>query len=208
MKQFAPAVERNRDPILAVLRDILPPGGDVLEIGAGTGQHAAYFASHFPALSWQPTDLPPSLASIEAWRREAGIENLRPPRVLDLLHDQWPVERADVVVCINTVHIVAWKAVQGLFAGIGGLLADGGLVYLYGPFRYRDRPLETSNEQFDHWLRTRDPQSGIREFEAIDALAAQVGLRLEGDRAMPANNRSIWWRREGDRADAPAGRDR
>jgi len=192
-KQFAPACERNKGPILTVLREIFPPSGLVLEIGSGTGQHAAYFARQFPKLAWQPTDLPQNHPSIEAWRAETGVENLRVPLMLDLFHQPWPVREADVIVCINTIHIVSWFGVEHLFSGAGRVLRTGGTLYVYGPFRYAHRPLEPSNEQFNGWLKARDPESGVRDFEAVNKLAEENGLRLAGDRAMPANNRSIWW---------------
>lgn len=195
MKQSSPSCERNKDPILAVLKEVLPRSGTVLEIGSGSGQHAAYFAARLPYLTWQPTDLPENFASIRAWAAEAGASNLHEPLELDLFSDRWPLTAADAVVCINTIHIVAWAAVGKLFAGGGKLLAPGGVLYAYGPYRYADRPLEPSNADFDKWLKARDRQSGVRDFEAVDALARQNGLALAGDRAMPANNHSIWWRK-------------
>ena len=196
MKQTAPSYERNRDPILSVLRELLPDSGLVLEIGSGTGQHAMYFAPHFPRLVWQPSDLPANHDSIRAWAAEANAPNLREPLALDLLADAWPIARAEAVVCINTVHIVAWTGVMNLFAGAGRVLPPGGVLYVYGAYRYATCPLEPSNEQFDRWLKDRDPVSGVRDFEAVNALARQNGLGLVEDRAMPGNNRSIWWRKD------------
>lgn len=193
MKAFAPACERNKDPILSVLHEILPHRGVVLEIGSGSGQHAVYFARHLPGIQWIPSDRAGELGSVVAWRADGGPANLAPPIALDLYDGQWPLEAADAVVCINTIHIVAWPAVAKLFDGAGRLLSSGGLLYVYGPFRYADRPLEPSNESFDGWLKARDPRSGIRAFEDTDALARRCGFELGGDRAMPANNRSIWW---------------
>jgi len=195
-KKFAPACERNQPYILDVLRRVFDEPGDVLEVGSGTGQHAAYFAAGLPHLRWQPTDLPENLASIEAYRREARCANLLAPRALDLARAEtadWSPVR--YVVCINAIHIVDWSLVESLFRLAGSCLAGGGVVYCYGPFRYADRPLEPSNEQFDQALRGRDPRSGIRLFDDVDRLAAAQGLRHEGDEAMPANNRSIWWRK-------------
>ncbi len=167
----------------------------MLEVGSGSGQHAAYFAAQLPQLIWQPTDLSSNFLSIRAWAEAAGLSNLREPLELDLSSDRWPVASAEAIVCINTIHIVAWAAVEKLFAGAGKVLASGGVLYVYGPYRYADRPLEPSNEDFDQWLKARDPVSGVRDFEAVDALARQNGLVLAGDRAMPANNRSLWWRK-------------
>jgi len=193
LKQTAQSCERNKDFILPVLHEVLPRAGTVLEIGSGTGQHAAYFAPRLPQLVWQPSDLAANHASILAWAAEANAPNLRDPLRLDLFAEPWPLERADAIVCINTVHIVAWAAVEKLFAGAGRVLPAGGVLYVYGAYRYADRALEPSNEDFDRWLKTRDPASGVRDFDAVDALARENGLVLSGDRAMPGNNRSIWW---------------
>jgi SAM-dependent methyltransferase len=193
MKQFSPSCVRNQEPILAVLREIFTAPGQALEIGSGSGQHAVHFARGLPHLTWQPTDIAENLASIAAWRAEAGLPNLRAPLVLDLFADDWPVMQAQAVVCINTIHIVSWQGVERLFAGAGRVLVPGGILYVYGPYRYAQRPLEPSNEDFDRWLKARDPASGIRLFEDVSRLAGQNGLMLAGDRAMPANNRSIWW---------------
>ncbi len=192
MKQFSPSCERNKEPILAVLREILP-AGQVLEIGSGSGQHAVHFARALPQVEWQPSDVAENLPSISAWRAEAGLSNLREPLTLDLFSGDWPAINAQAVVCINTIHIVSWQGVEKLFEGVGRLLSVGGLMYVYGPYRYRQQPLEPSNEEFDRWLKARDPLSGVRLFEEVNALADKNGLKLAGDRAMPANNRSIWW---------------
>lgn len=195
MKQSSPSCERNKEFILAALKDVLPDSGTVLEIGSGTGQHAAYFAGQLPWLVWQPTDLAENFPSIQAWAAEAGLPNLRAPLEIDLLADaaRWPVTSAAAIVCINTVHIVAWKGVENLITGVGRVLSPGGILYVYGAYRYATRPLEPSNESFDQWLKARDPASGVRDFEAVNALALQHGLILAGDRAMPGNNRSICW---------------
>ena len=193
MKQSSPSCERNKEPILEVLREVLTVSGLVLEIGSGSGQHAVHFARGLSHVTWQPTDTAENLTSISAWRDEAALANLREPLALDLFSDHWPVTEAQAVVCINTIHIVSWKAVERLFAGAGRLLAPGGVLYVYGPYRYAGRPLEPSNEEFDRWLKARDAVSGIRLFEDVNRLAGQNGLTLAGDRAMPANNRSIWW---------------
>jgi len=197
MKQSSPSCERNKEPILAVLREILSVPGLVLEIGSGSGQHAVHFARGLPHVEWQPTDVTDNLPGISAWCDEAGLANLREPLALDLFSDRWPVAVAQAVVCINTIHIVSWEAVERLFAGAGRLLSPGGVMYVYGPYRYADRPLEPSNEEFDRWLKARDSASGVRLFENVNRLAGQNGLILAGDRAMPANNRSIWWIKNG-----------
>ncbi len=195
MKDFAPASERNKGPILQVLREILRRGDLVLEVGSGTGQHASYFCSQFPHVRWQPTDLPGRLDSIRAFQHEGALPNLLEPLDLDLLRGDAPIGFANAVVCINTVHIVSWKGVENLFSLANRVLPSGGLIYLYGPYRYADRDLEPSNARFHQSLMARDPDSGIRSFEAVDALAQRQGLTLEQDRPMPANNRSIWWRK-------------
>ena len=193
MKQSSPSCERNKEPILAALREILAVPGLVLEIGSGSGQHAVHFARGLPHVEWQPTDVTENLPSISAWRDEAGLANLREPLAIDLFSDRWPIAAAQAVVCINTIHIVSWLAVERLFAGVGRLLKPGGTMYVYGPYRYAGRPLEPSNEEFDRWLKARDVASGVRQFEDVNRLALENGLTLAGDRAMPANNRSLWW---------------
>lgn len=199
MKQFSPSCERNKDFILPVLKEVLPGSGTVLEVGSGTGQHAAYFATHLPHLIWQATGLSENFPSIRAWAVEAGPHDVPAPLELDLLAstDRWPVTSASAMVCINTVHIVAWKGVENLFSGAGRVLSPGGVLVVYGAYRYATRVLEPSNENFDQWLKARDPVSGVRDFEAVNALAQKNGLVLTGDRAMPGNNRSIWWIKEG-----------
>jgi len=199
MKQFSPSCERNKDFILSVLKEVLPGSGTVLEVGSGTGQHAAYFATHLPHLVWQATELSENFPSIRAWAAEAGLHNGPAALELDLLAsaDHWPIASVAAMVCINTLHIVAWKGVENLFAGAGRVLSPGGVLVVYGAYRYATRPLEPSNEKFDQWLQARDPGSGVRDFEAVNALAQRNGLVLAGDRAMPGNNRCIWWIKEG-----------
>lgn len=198
VKQFAPACERNKQPILEVLGDMATQPGLVLEVASGTGQHAQYFAARLPHLVWQPTERPGNLASLLAYYDETPLDNLRPPRELDLDSDCLPAEIVDYLVCINTIHIVRWSLVENLFRLGGRALRPGGVMFVYGPFSYADRPLEPSNVEFDAWLRRRDPDSGVREFERVNGLADEQGLRLAEDRAMPANNRSLWWYKSND----------
>jgi len=193
-KPYAIACERNREPILTVLRQCLPERGRVLEIGSGTGQHAAYFSSAFPDLDWLPSDLPENLEGISLWREEAG-ENCLAPISLDLLSDKLELPQVDAIVCINTLHIVAWQGACQLFAAAGSVLTPGQGIYLYGPYRYADRPLEPSNVQFDQWLKARDPSSGIRNFEDLTRIAKDQGFVLDADVPMPANNRSLCFKR-------------
>jgi SAM-dependent methyltransferase len=193
MKCFSEACDRNQDPILAVLKEILPGSGRVLEIGSGTGQHAAYFSRALPDLNWQPSDLADAHLSIKAWREESGAPNLRVPIVIDLLSDNGSPGVVDAIVCINTIHIVAWAGVERLFSLAESILKPHGVLYCYGPYRYGDRALEPSNVAFDHWLKAQNPVSGVRDYEVIKALAESTGFYLGGDISMPANNRSIWW---------------
>ncbi|MEN8711925.1 MAG: DUF938 domain-containing protein, partial [Arenicellales bacterium] len=195
MKEYAPACERNSQVILNVLQRILAHSRTVLEIGSGTGQHAVFFANGLPHLQWQPTNKE-SLESINAWRREAEFENVLPAQSMDLLaatdHQDLRLPEIDAIVCINTVHIMAWQGTEKLFELAASAIPPGGVLYLYGPYRYADRPLEPSNENFDLWLQERNPLSGIRDFEAVNRLAELAGFELQEDLAMPANNRSIW----------------
>jgi len=192
-KPCAPSAERNREPLRAALKNVLTGSGLLLEIGSGTGQHAAYLAKEFPAYQWQPTDLPVKLNDIDAWANDSDANNILPALALDLSQPDWPVESADAIVCINTIHIVAWLFVQNLFNGVGRVLKPGGVMFVYGPYEYSDRPLEPSNVEFNEWLKLRDPNSGIRKFEEVNELARASGLALRADVEMPANNRSIWW---------------
>lgn len=196
MRLHAPAAERNREPILAVLRQVVPASGRVLEIAAGTGQHAAYFAAALPSLTWQPTDIDPnSLASIAAWRDELELPNLEPPLELDV-RTTWPVAHADVVVCINMIHISPWQACIDLLRGAAAILPAGGVLFLYGPYRVRDRPTAPSNESFDAALRGRNPAWGLRWLHEVIDEAARCGLAFERSVDMPANNLSVVFRRE------------
>jgi hypothetical protein len=188
MKRVAPASARNREPILAVLRDWLPATGLVLEIAAGTGEHALAFAAAFPLLEWQPTDPDPEArASIAAWREEEGTPNLRPPVHLDVLRS-WPVDAADAILAVNLVHISPPEAGMALLDGAARLLPPSGPLILYGPWRVRGEPLAPSNLAFDQALRERDPAYGLRELGAFAAEARTRGLRLAERRPMPANN--------------------
>jgi SAM-dependent methyltransferase len=194
MKQHAPATERNREPIREVLARELPSVGTVLEIASGTGEHAVHMAGAFPQLAWQPTDADPrALASIAASRDEVALPNLLAPLSLDVTAP-WPIEAADAIVCINMVHISPWDATLALFAGAARVLPTGGLLYLYGPYRF-DGVTAPSNEQFDQALRSRDPSWGVRDVRALDQAATACGFVMRGAVAMPANNHSLLFRR-------------
>jgi cyclopropane fatty-acyl-phospholipid synthase-like methyltransferase len=189
------ACERNKGPILTVLAGELGASRAVLEIGSGTGQHAVHFATHLPHLTWQPSDVRAQLPPlIERLAREAP-PNVRAPVALDVRDDPWPLAGFDAVFSANSLHIMAWSAVREFFRGTGAVLRAGGVLCVYGPVRYRGEYTSESNAQFDLWLKARDPQSGIRDFEALDELALAQGLRLRADHAMPANNQTLVWRR-------------
>ena len=193
---LSPAVARNRDPILAVLRRHLPAQGTVLEIASGTGEHAAYFAPQFPRLVWQPTDLDPeALASIEAHCAAANAPNLRAPIALDVTAAAWPVTRADAIISINMIHISPWAATQGLMAGAARVLAPGGVLYLYGPFKENGMHTAPSNAAFDASLRARDPEWGVRDVGDVRELADRHGFDFVERVVMPANNLSLTFRR-------------
>jgi SAM-dependent methyltransferase len=195
VKARAPATERNRDPIAAVLHDVLPPRGLVLEVASGTGEHAAHFARLFPLLDWQPSDPDPgALASIAAWTADAGLSNLREPVALDAA-GTWPLSRADAIVCINMVHISPWRATLGLLDGAARLLGPGAPLYLYGPYRQADVPTAPSNEAFDLSLKSRNPEWGLRALDDVVAEAKARGLGLDRVVPMPANNLSVVFRR-------------
>jgi SAM-dependent methyltransferase len=195
MKQFSQACQRNQEPILEVLQEVLADAERVLEVGSGTGQHAVFFARHLPHLVWQPSDRPGSLDSVQAWRDDAALDNVCEPVALDLFEESWPVGEFDAFFSANVIHIAPLEATERLFSHAKEHLRSGGLVLFYGPFRYAERPLEPSNERFDHWLRERDPDSGVRLFEDIEAFAHRHGFTLVDDRAMPANNRMLVWQK-------------
>lgn len=192
----APATDRNREPILAVLAAHLPAHGRVLEIASGSGEHACHFARHLPGLTWQPSDPEPAArASIDAWRAEAGLSNLLPSLALDVLARDWPALQADALVCINMIHIAPARATPALFEQAARLLGPGAPLILYGPYRRRDRELEPSNAAFDLDLKRRNPDWGLRELEAVAATAAAAGFDLVTVEPMPANNLSLVFRR-------------
>ncbi|MFO1323734.1 MAG: DUF938 domain-containing protein [Burkholderiales bacterium] len=193
-KPYAPACDRNRDPILAVLRAHLPPHASVLEIGSGTGQHAVHFAAALPRVAWQASDRADNLPGIRMWLAEAALPNTPEPLALHV-NGSWPVRRFDAIFTANTLHIMGWDDVVRLFERMPHALADGGLAIVYGPFNYGGRFTSDSNAAFDARLKAERPQQGIRDFEAVDALARAAGLALVADHAMPANNRCIVWRR-------------
>ncbi len=194
----SPSVARNREPILAVLRRVLPERGHVLEIASGTGEHAVYFAAALPNLLWQPTDQDSlALRSIAAHRAAAGLANLAPPLPLDASASDWPVSHADAVVAINMVHISPWSATEGLMRGSARVLPPGGILYLYGAYKENGIHTAPSNAVFDESLRARHPDWGVRDVADVTRLANTHGLVLVERIPMPANNLSLVFRRLG-----------
>ncbi|MEO6263766.1 MAG: DUF938 domain-containing protein [Luteimonas sp.] len=213
-KPFSPSCDRNRDPILAVLREHFADRRHVLEVGSGTGQHAVYFAAAMPWLSWQCSDVADNLPGIRMWLDGAALPNTPAPIELDAMSGPWPAHAFDAVFSANVLHIMGWPEVEACFAGVDRVLraaphppsapsprkrgeggSEGGMLVVYGPFNYAGAYTSASNREFDAWLKARDPRSGIRDFAAVDALARAIGLRLLDDIAMPANNRCLVWRR-------------
>lgn len=199
-RPYSPSCDRNRDPILAVLKRHFADRREVLEVGSGTGQHAVHFAAAMPRLRWQCSDRAESLPGIRAWLDGAALDNTPAPVELDVAQGPWPRSstadgRFDAVFSANTLHIMGWPEVELFFAGLDGVLADDATLVMYGPFNYGGAYTSDSNRDFDGWLKARDPRSAIRDFEAVDRLAASIGLTLIDDIEMPANNRSLVWRR-------------
>ncbi|MCE9641512.1 MAG: DUF938 domain-containing protein [Betaproteobacteria bacterium] len=193
-KPDAPSCERNREPILAVLRDHFTDRRKVLEIGSGTGQHAIHFAAAMPHLTWQTSDRMENLPGIRAWLDEADLPNTPAPIRLDV-NDAWPSTRFDAIFSANTLHIMSWAEVERVFARLPEVMTGDARLVVYGPFNYGSRFTSESNAAFDAWLKQSGAHQGIRDFEAVDALAGQAGLTLIEDRAMPSNNRCLVWGR-------------
>ncbi len=192
---YSQAAENNKEPIADVLREAFKDVGTVLEVASGTGQHAVYFAGCFPHLMWQPSDLSEHLGDIRDRLAQEGLANTLPPIALDVAQHPWQVPVVDAVFSANAVHIMSWAHVEQMFTGMADVLAGEGVLCLYGPFKYGGDFTTPSNARFDEWLKSRDPVSGIRDFEAVDALAVAQGLSLSGDVAMPANNQLLVWKR-------------
>lgn len=194
LKPFSPASERNQAPILEVLRPHFGSCRRVLEVGSGTGQHAVYFARALPSTIWQTSDLRAALPGLRVWLDEAALPNLPQPLELDVNGD-WPQARFDAVFTANTLHIMGWPEVERLFASLDGALEPQAMLAVYGPFNYGGQFTSPSNAAFDEWLRRQSPMSGVRDFEAVDALARAARFELVDDHAMPANNRLLIWAR-------------
>jgi len=195
VKPFAESCEQNKHAILEVLQCYLPSRQRVLEIGSGTGQHAVFFAAQFPHLHWQTSDRAENHPGIRAWLDEADLPNVGAPLALDVEYPDWPSLVVDAVFSANTAHIMAWPAVVAMFAHVGRVLGAGGVFCLYGPFNYAGDYSAGSNRRFDAWLRQQDPAQGVRDFEALDELAADNAMGLVQDHAMPADNRILVWQK-------------
>jgi hypothetical protein len=195
IKHHSPAADRNKDPILNTIRDCFmdPQFFDepqlILTIAEGSGQHVVHFAKNLPDFEFQPTDADPEMIpSIKAYVDEAKCKNVRPPILLDASKDVWPVEHAHVILCINMIHISPWSATEGLFRGAARILPDGGLLLTYGPYRFSGEFTAPSNKEFDASLRARNPEWGVRDVDDLRNLAQSVGVGLEGEVPLPANN--------------------
>ena len=193
-KPYSPSCDRNRVPILGVLREHFADRRRVLEIGSGTGQHAVYFAAALPQLSWQTSETAENLSGLRMWLDEARLPNTPPPLRLDVT-GSWPRTAFDAVFSANTLHIMGWTEVETMFDRLGGVLAADAVVAIYGPFHYDGKFTSDSNAAFNDWLHSRGSHMAIRDFEKVDALAARHALQLVADVAMPANNRTLIWRR-------------
>jgi len=194
-KPHSAACERNRDPILSVLQVHFSDREHVLEIGSGTGQHAAYFAKMLPMLTWQASDQAENLPGIRLWLDEATLRNTPPPLEFDV-NRHWPDARYDAVFSANTLHIMSWEEVRTLFAKLPAIATADAKLAIYGPFNYDGRYTSDSNRDFDASLKQRAPHMGIRDFEAVNALAHAAGFALIDDVPMPANNRCLVWQRQ------------
>ena len=195
MKPYAESCDQNRDPIFEVIQPLLKDKKSILEIGSGTGQHAAYFAQKMPHLIWQTSDQQPYHEGIKLWLDDANLDNTPPPILLNVSTDVWPKQNFDAIFSANAVHIMAWDNVVDFFENAPKLLNKGGLFILYGPFNYNQQYTSESNARFDIWLKQRDSHSAIRDFEALDELAQKSGMTLQNDYALPANNRIIVWKK-------------
>jgi cyclopropane fatty-acyl-phospholipid synthase-like methyltransferase len=191
MLPFSEACERNKGPILEVLRVAFADRTQVLEIGSGTGQHAVHFAAHLTHLTWHPTEQLAYLADLASRVKLEGTRNLRQPTVLDVKQTIWPLRSVDALYSANTLHIMSWVEVEAMFRGVDAVLSPHGVVCIYGPFRYEGRYTSESNRDFDLMLKDRDSSSGLRDMTDLGALAGRHSLRLRVDHDLPANNRLL-----------------
>lgn len=195
-KPFSQACENNQQAIFAILERVFAKAQHVLEIGSGTGQHAAYFAPRLPHLIWQTSDQAEYHPGINAWLDDSPAGNLRRPLLLNVDMPEWPIAAVDAVFSANTCHIMGWASVVAMFQQLANVLSVGGTLAIYGPFNYDGQFTSPSNANFDQWLKQRGPQQGIRDFEAVNKLASEAGMTLLEDNAMPANNRLLVWRKD------------
>ena len=196
MKQYSQSCVENQVPILNIIKPLLTNVTTVLEVGSGTGQHAVYFAQHLPNLIWQSSDQDQYLNSINSWIDEAKLDNTPMAIPLDVTNTgTWPSIEVDAIFSANTAHIMSWEMVVDFFQGVGKMLNPGGMFILYGPFNYNGEYTSQSNANFDLWLKDRDPNSAIRDFEALNKLATEAELILVNDYEMPANNRILYWKK-------------
>lgn len=194
---FSPAAERNKKPILEVLKDLLPGNAEVLEIGSGTGQHALYFCHDLPGISWQPTELKESVASLRHGL-QAATGNIRPPVAINVQDPQWRLDKFDVLFTANTLHIMSWQAVCAFFYGAGRHLRAGGIAVIYGPFKYHGQHTADSNRTFDLELGRKAPQMGVRDVVDVRVVAQTAGLAMKEDIDMPVNNRILVFGKNGE----------
>lgn len=192
MRKYSQACEQNKEPILNILKQVFKNNKKILEIGSGTGQHAAYFSRHLPHLIWQPSDLKENHSSIESWMEE-DITNIEKPIELDISQHPWPSVSVDGIFVANVFHIISWEVITHFFLGVDEILNKNGVVLIYGPFSYAGKHTSQSNEDFDRYLKQRDPLSGVRDIVDLDNLAQSVGLKLIEDYPMPVNNRCLVW---------------
>lgn len=190
-RESAPSVQRNKDPILNILKEYIVSSGRLLEIGSGTGEHAIYFGKHLPKVQWVTSDVKTNHKTIKEWLKEAKLPNVHGPEVLKIGKDDFPRGKFDYIFSANTLHIMSWKEDKSLFKLLGKRLREGALVFFYGPFNYDGKFTSASNEEFEGWLKGRDPQSGIRNFEDVCQTMIKNGFELRDDHEMPANNRLL-----------------
>lgn len=188
MRQYSESCDRNKEPILNVIKPYLGHAKKLLEIGSGTGQHAVYFGAAMPHLTWQTSDLPSQHASIVAWIEHSELPNVRKPFSLDVGRRYWDIDPVDAIFTANTAHIMSWDSVKSMFRGIGMKLKPGGHFFIYGPFNVSDKYTSESNEKFDQWLKEQDPESALRNYEDILSHARHNGLGFINRHQMPANN--------------------
>lgn len=190
-KPFSQACENNKDPILSVLRRVFNRPREVLEIGSGTGQHAVYFATHLPHVSWQPSDLAIHLPGINSWLDDARLENIKAPIALDINHKPWPVSDIEAVFTANTLHIMSWESVRVFIQSLGETMQSGAKFCCYGPFNVGGAYTSESNARFDIWLKEQDSLSAIRDLDTVVSLANDAGIQLLENIEMPAHNKLL-----------------